>query len=67
VETPKQQAGGAWRESVAFNVVAPSLPGFGFSDASARPEFGLRDTAGLLVELMNRLGYARFVVWGDSW
>jgi pimeloyl-ACP methyl ester carboxylesterase len=67
VETPKQQAGGVWRESVAFHVVAPSLPGFGFSDASSRLDFGLKDTAGLLVDLMARLGYERFVVWGDSW
>ena len=47
--------------------MVPSLPGFGFSDASTRTDFGIKDTAGVLVELMKRLGYERFVVWGDSW
>jgi pimeloyl-ACP methyl ester carboxylesterase len=68
VETPTQQTGGGvWREKVAFHVVAPSLPGYGFSDASSRSDFGIKDTAGVMVELMRKLGYERFVVWGDSW
>jgi pimeloyl-ACP methyl ester carboxylesterase len=63
VETPTQ----TWRDQVAFHVIAPSLPGFGFSDASQRTDFGAKDTASVLVNLMERLGYDRFVVWGDGW
>jgi len=67
-QTPTQQpGGGAWRDPVAFDVVVPSLPGFGFSDASSSTDFGLKETAGVFVQLMKRLGYERFVVWGDSW
>jgi hypothetical protein len=68
VATPtQQQSGQTYREQVAFHVVAPSLPGFGFSDASSMDGFGARDAAGVLVGLMGRLGYERFGVWGDGW
>lgn len=53
----------------AFHVVAPSIPGFGFSDASPVEGFGLRETAGAFDEVMSRLGYARrgYVVHGAGW
>jgi pimeloyl-ACP methyl ester carboxylesterase len=53
-----------------FDVVVPSLPGFGFTGEIRRPsgEQPLRQTARLLFQLMNEeLGYARFgVVGGDT-
>jgi pimeloyl-ACP methyl ester carboxylesterase len=48
---------------VSFQVVAPSLPGFGFSTHRA---MGPKETASLLVELMNGLGYERFLVAGGD-
>lgn len=53
----------------AFHVVAPSIPGFGFSDASPVEGFGLRGTAGAFDEVMSRLGYAKrgYVVHGAGW
>jgi pimeloyl-ACP methyl ester carboxylesterase len=47
-------------ESDAFDVVIPSIPGYGFSDRSTRPGFTYRDIADIWVELMERLGYPRF-------
>ena len=51
----------------AFDVVVPSLPGYGFSD---RPrERGMDPTriAALWVRLMEELGYARFGAQGGDW
>ncbi|KAF2022992.1 alpha/beta-hydrolase [Setomelanomma holmii] len=51
----------------AFHVVAPSIPGFGFSDASSAIDFGVRDTAAVFDRLMARLGYERYVAHGVGW
>lgn len=50
----------------AFDVVVPSLPGFGFSQAPDRPGFSSSRIAGLWLELMNGLGYARFGAQGGD-
>jgi hypothetical protein len=49
-------------ESPSFHVVAPSVPGFGFSDASMDDNFGARSTARCFDLLMRRLGYEKYVV-----
>jgi pimeloyl-ACP methyl ester carboxylesterase len=51
----------------AFHVVAPSLPGFGFSAKPARPGWGAGRIATAWDELMVRLGYERFVAQGGDW
>ncbi|KAF2728167.1 alpha/beta-hydrolase [Polyplosphaeria fusca] len=50
----------------AFHVVAPSIPGFGFSDASANETFGLKETAVVFNGLMEKLGYSRYVAHGTG-
>lgn len=50
----------------AFDVVIPSLPGFGFSPPPSRPGMSPRRIAGLCVELMRGLGYGRFGVQGAT-
>ncbi|MGY2894365.1 epoxide hydrolase family protein [Deinococcus sp. UYEF24] len=50
----------------AFHVVAPSLPGYGFSDAPHAPGVSSRQIAGLWAELMGGLGYARFGAQGGD-
>lgn len=50
-----------------FEVVAPSLPGFGFSDAPAKPGFGIVEMSILLRNLMQRLNYDRFYIQGGDW
>jgi pimeloyl-ACP methyl ester carboxylesterase len=49
-----------------FDVVAPSLPGFGFSDRPARAGMNTFRIAGLWAGLMSELGYARFVAQGGD-
>ncbi|MGP3990104.1 epoxide hydrolase family protein [Streptomyces sp. 3N207] len=48
----------------AFHLVIPSLPGFGFSTPLAGPGMGPARMAGLLVRLMERLGYEHYGVQG---
>jgi epoxide hydrolase len=51
----------------AFHVVAPSLPGFGYSDKPATTGWGTEQIAAAWVELMGRLGYDRFLAHGGDW
>lgn len=50
-----------------FEVIAPSLPGFGWSEASAKPGFGPVEISVVLRNLMIRLGHERFMVQGGDW
>jgi len=54
-------------DSPAFHVVAPSLPGFGFSDKPTTTGWGIEKIAAAWVELMGKLGYGRFVAHGGDW
>lgn len=51
----------------AFHVVAPSLPGFGYSNRPSTPGWGVSKIAAAWVELMRRLGYERFLAHGGDW
>ncbi|MFI6169305.1 epoxide hydrolase family protein [Nocardia sp. NPDC051052] len=51
----------------AFHVVVPSLPGFGYSDRPATTGWGIGKIAATWVELMERLGYPKFVAHGGDW
>ena len=46
----------------AFDVVIPSLPGYGFSTPATDGWGNLFRVAGAFAELMDRLGYERFAV-----
>ena len=60
-----QRFGG--RVEDAFDVIAPSLPGFGFSGRPPRP-YGPRRMAGLFNTLMTEvLGYDRYLAQGGDW
>ncbi|MCS6987253.1 MAG: epoxide hydrolase [Sphingomonadaceae bacterium] len=50
----------------AFHVVAPSLPGYAWSDPPSVP-LGPRAVAGLMDRLMAALGYPRYLVQGGDW
>jgi pimeloyl-ACP methyl ester carboxylesterase len=49
-----------------FDLVIPSLPGFGFSGPVTEPGWGSRRIAGALAELMARLGYERYGAQGGD-
>jgi len=51
----------------AFDVVVPSLPGYGFSDAPRAAGMSPSAVAALWVRLMAALGYARFGAQGGDW
>lgn len=51
---------------VAFDVVIPSLPGFGFSGQPTRPGMHMTRVAPIWAELMTRLGYDKFLVSGSD-
>jgi pimeloyl-ACP methyl ester carboxylesterase len=50
----------------AFDVVAPSLPGFAFSSPVTAPVANFFTAANLWVKLMSRLGYERFATQGGD-
>lgn len=52
---------------LSFDVVCPSLPGYGFSSIPSRSGFGPRRAAQIFHTLMLRLGYSRYVAQGGDW
>jgi pimeloyl-ACP methyl ester carboxylesterase len=50
----------------AFHLVLPSLPGYGFSSRPAELGWNLGRTAEAWAELMQRLGYTRYVAQGGD-
>jgi pimeloyl-ACP methyl ester carboxylesterase len=53
--------------SAAFDVVIPSLPGYGFSGKPKETGWDPARIARAWVVLMKRLGYTRFVAQGGDW
>lgn len=51
----------------AFDVVIPSMPGYGFSGKPTAPGWGPERIARAWLVLMKRLGYTRFVAQGGDW
>lgn len=49
-----------------FEVVVPSLPGFGFSQGAVRPGLGPFQVAIVMRNLMNRLGFTKYYVHGGD-
>ncbi|KAG0264848.1 epoxide hydrolase [Mortierella polycephala] len=50
-----------------FQIIVPSLPGFGWSQAPTQKNFGVRAMAKTLHELMQHLGYKHYVAQGGDW
>jgi epoxide hydrolase len=53
--------------SDAFHVIAPSLPGYGFSEAPRTSGWDIERIANAFVALMARLGYTRYGAQGGDW
>jgi pimeloyl-ACP methyl ester carboxylesterase len=51
----------------SFDVVIPSLPGYGFSGKPTAPGWNPVSTARAWATLMQRLGYTRYVAQGGDW
>jgi pimeloyl-ACP methyl ester carboxylesterase len=55
------------RAEEAFDLVMPSMPGFGFSEKPTDAGWGPDRIARVWAELMKRLGYTRYVAQGGDW
>ena len=53
--------------SPAFDVIVPSLPGFGFSGPTTTRGWGPQRMARALIVLMDRLGYSKYGIQGGDW
>jgi pimeloyl-ACP methyl ester carboxylesterase len=51
----------------AFDIVIPSMPGYGFSGKPTKPGWDPTHIARAWVVLMKRLGYTKFVAQGGDW
>ncbi len=52
---------------VSFDVIVPSIPGFGFSDLTKEPGMNPKKIAALFAQLMKNLGYDKFIAHGGDW
>lgn len=55
------------RAQDAFDVVVPSIPGYGFSGKPRGPGYGPQQMAMIFAKLMARLGYTRYAAQGGDW
>lgn len=51
----------------AFEVICPSLPGYGFSEAPHKQGMSPLSMAAMFVKLMRRLGHDKFYTQGGDW
>jgi pimeloyl-ACP methyl ester carboxylesterase len=54
-------------QGFSFDVVVPSIPGYGFSDRPTEPGMKPEKIASLFADLMDELGYPKFVAHGGDW
>ncbi|KFU87477.1 Epoxide hydrolase 1, partial [Chaetura pelagica] len=50
-----------------FEVICPSIPGYGFSEAPHKKDFNSVSAASIFYELMLRLGFSEFYAQGGDW
>ncbi|XP_066237325.1 epoxide hydrolase 1 [Saccopteryx leptura] len=55
------------RDEHVFEVICPSIPGYGFSEASSKKGLNSVATARIFYKLMLRLGFQEFYVQGGDW
>ncbi|CAG9792383.1 unnamed protein product [Diatraea saccharalis] len=53
-------------DNFVFEIIAPSLPGFGYSQSPARKGFGPVETAVLMSNLMKRVGRTQYYIQGGD-
>lgn len=55
------------KDNIAFEVIAPSLPGFGFSDGAAKKGLCPEKISVIMRNLMMRIGLEKFYIQGGDW
>ncbi|XP_043510382.1 juvenile hormone epoxide hydrolase 1-like [Frieseomelitta varia] len=54
-------------QNFVFEVIVPSLPGYGFSEGAVRPGMATAQIAVIFKNLMHRLGFEKFYIQGGDW
>ncbi|XP_027204882.2 epoxide hydrolase 1-like [Dermatophagoides pteronyssinus] len=52
---------------IAYEIILPSIPGYGYSERPHKPGFNIPAAARMFVKLMKRLGHEKFIVHGGDW
>ncbi|XP_076141597.1 epoxide hydrolase 1-like isoform X2 [Alosa pseudoharengus] len=55
------------QDGLAFEVICPSIPGYGYSEAPHKQGFNSMDAARVFLKLMERLGFTEFYLQGGDW
>ncbi|XP_076599673.1 epoxide hydrolase 1 [Chaetodon auriga] len=55
------------QDGLVFEVICPSIPGYGFSDAPRKQGFDSFAAARIFLTLMERLGFSKFYLQGGDW
>ncbi|KAE8280463.1 Epoxide hydrolase 1 [Larimichthys crocea] len=55
------------QDGLVFEVICPSIPGYGFSDAPHKKGFDSLAAARIFLTLMERLGFSQFYLQGGDW
>lgn len=53
------------KDNIAFEVIAPSLPGYGWSEGAKKQGLGPAKAAVIFRNLMKRLGFEKYYVQGE--
>ncbi|KAF7493007.1 Epoxide hydrolase 1 [Sarcoptes scabiei] len=54
-------------QGLSFDLIIPSIPGYGFSEEPHQEGFNVVSTARIFCKLMDRLGFNKFFVHGGDW
>jgi len=54
-------------DNIAFEVIVPSLPGYGFSEGASKQGLGPLNVAVIMRNLMIKVGFNKFYVQGGDW
>lgn len=54
-------------DGFSFDVIVPSIPGYGFSEKPKKAGMGVTHIAELFAGLMKKLGYSKYLVHGGDW
>ncbi|XP_036403210.1 epoxide hydrolase 1-like isoform X1 [Megalops cyprinoides] len=55
------------QDCLVFEVICPSIPGYGFSEAPHKQGFNSMAAARVFLKLMERLGFSQFYLQGGDW
>ncbi|XP_058807867.1 juvenile hormone epoxide hydrolase 1-like [Phymastichus coffea] len=55
------------KRNFIFELIVPSLPGYGFSEAASKPGLGPSQISVIFKNLMERLGFKKYYVQGGDW